>query len=243
MGKKEDWEELEKWNNKRIQLESLNNPYAEDIDMDAQNKKVDRFINRLKVTGKVTMAFLILVLLLIIFIIGVVWDLVFADMMKGGIEPKEAIEGMYNTSVKLVYKDVDRKKDGKYIFKLSDNPEITFTVVKKYKSLSEDYADNCHKYYFEKWTSEKKKNFVVTENKDKGILEYNTYIEINTYEDLENGISAICDFIDYSGSAFFPSWEIYLKKGEYRIYPYQQNGTTREEAIKRAKEIFKNIEK
>ena len=126
---------------------------------------------------------------------------------------------------------------------MSDNNEIQFTAIRRFGNLSEDYMDNCHKYYFDKWENESKSNFVVNENRTGDILEYDTYIKINTYEDLDKAMKNINDFVSYCGKNFSASWRIYLKKGDYIIYPYQQEGITKEEASKNAKEIFKNIVK
>ena len=145
---------------------------------------------------------------------------------------------MYNTKIDLIYKDIDEKENGKYVFQVSDNNEIQFTAIRKFGSLSEDYSDNCHKYYFERWESKEKENFIIIENKTEDILDYDTYMKIDSYEELEKAMDIINNFVDYCGNNFSANWRIYLKKGDYTIYPYQQSGISKEDAINNAKELY-----
>ena len=168
-----------------------------------------------------------------------IFDLIISNInAKTNIKPKKTIENMYNTEVDLIYQDIDEKENGKYVFKVSNNNEIKFTAIRKFGSLSEDYSDNCHKYYFERWESKEKENFIITENKTEDILDYDTYIEIDSYEELEKAMDIINNFVNYCGNNFSANWRIYLKKGNYIIYPYQQSGISKEEAVNNAKELY-----
>lgn len=243
MGNKEDWEELERWqeNAKQKQKERFKLDFSE-IDKNKEHKRINTIVNVLKITGKTIKAGEIAIVIIVIAIVLFIFNLIISNLnSKINVDPEKTIESMYHTKVDLVSKDVDDKENGKYIFKVSDNDEIQFTAIRKYGSLSEDYTDNCHKYYFNKWENEAKSIFVVNENKIGDILEYDTYIEINTAEDLDKSMSIINDFVNYCGSNFSASWRVYLKKGDYTIYPYQQDGITQQEARENAEKIFRNI--
>lgn len=240
MDNKSDWEKLEKWNANRIQLEKQKRGfYAEDSSIKEQNKKVDNFIKVLKITGKISKTFIIISFIIITLAIIIVFDLIFSNMnARTNVKPKKTIENMYNVKIELVSKDVDEKENGKYVFQVSDNNEIQFTAIRKFGNLSEDYSDNCHKYYFEKWESKEKKKFTINETINSNILDYDTYIRINSYEELENAMDIINNFVNYCGNNFNANWRIYLKKGDYTIYPYNQNGMSNEEATNNAKELW-----
>lgn len=72
------------------------------------------------------------------------------------------------------------------------------------------------------------------------MLEYDTLIEINSFEDVEKSAEIINEFADFCGQMFYPAWQIYLVKNNKRIYPYNQYNMTHEETINRAKEVYKN---
>lgn len=245
MGNKEDWEELEKWeeSRKQEQKEKFRLDFSE-IQKNKEHKGVNTVVKGMKIAGKTIKIGGIITAIIIIAIVILIFDLIISNInSKTNVNPEKTIESMYNTKIDLVNKDIDEKENGRYTFKMSDNNEIQFTAIRRFGNLSEDYMDNCHKYYFDKWENESKSNFVVNENRTGDILEYDTYIKINTYEDLDKAMKNINDFVSYCGKNFSASWRIYLKKGDYIIYPYQQDGITKEEASKNAKEIFKNIVK
>ena len=72
-------------------------------------------------------------------------------------------------------------------------------------------------------------------------LEYHTYIEINDEEELKASMEIINEFINTcKNESFYLTWDIYLKKGEYRIYPYEQSGLSNHEATQKAIETYNN---
>ena len=223
MNNKEDWEELEKWQERRKeeQMEKFRVDFSE-IAKKREYKGVNTIVKGMKIAGKTIK----------------IGEIISNINAKTNIKPKKTIENMYNTEVDLIYQDIDEKENGKYVFKVSNNNEIKFTAIRKFGSLSEDYSDNCHKYYFERWESKEKENFIITENKTEDILDYDTYIEIDSYEELEKAMDIINNFVNYCGNNFSANWRIYLKKGNYIIYPYQQSGISKEDAINNAKELY-----
>ena len=241
MGNKEDWETLEKWNENRIQQEK--EKYKIDynkINVKKENKKVDNLVNSLNITGKTFKIFAI-----IVFIIGILSVLLMLYINFHNIKKNtdfsiiESIENMYNIKTKIISQNNNEKGNGIYRLELKDNSEIKFTAIQAHKKGKEDFLDNCHKYYFDKWNSPNKKYFIINENIEDEILNYATYIEINSYEDLEKSTNMIIEFSEFCESKFYPSWDIYLKKDDKRIYPYTQTGLSKEDVINRAKEQYK----
>ena len=239
MGNKEDWEELEKWQERRKeeQKEKFRVDFSE-IGEKREYKGVNNVVKGMKIAGKTIKFGGIITIIVIIAIVILIFDLIISNInAKTNVKAEKTIESMYNTNIELVSKDIDDKENGKYIFKLSDNSEIQFTAIKKYGSLSEDFSDNCHKYYFDKWNSSDKKYFTIIDRTNE-ILDYDTYISINNEKDLDMAMNAINEFADFCGENFSFTWRIYLKKGDYTIYPYQQSGMTKEDATNNAKELY-----
>ncbi len=240
MGNKEDWEELEKWeeSRKQEQKEKFRLDFSE-IQKNKEHKGVNTVVKGMKIAGKTIKIGGIITAIIVIAIVILIFDLIISNInSKTNVNPEKTIESMYNTKIDLVNKDIDEKENGRYTFKMSDNNEIQFTAIKKFGNLSEDYSDNCHKYYFEKWESKEKEKFTINETINSNILDYDTYIRINSYEELENAMNIINNFVNYCGNNFNANWRIYLKKGDYTIYPYNQNGMSNEEATNNAKELW-----
>lgn len=240
MDNKNDWEELEKWNANRIQTEKekFGIDY-EKLNANVKTKNVDRFVKGLKITGNISKVFAFILFAIVTFIIIIVLDLIFSNMKsKTNVDVVKTIENMYQTKVNIISKNIDEKENGTYKLEVKQNNEIQFNAIRKYGSLTEDYSDNCHKYYFNKWDNTKKRNFIINENITGEILDFDTYIEIHNYNELEEGMKLINEFVDFCGEEFSPNWRIYLKKGDYSIYPYQQSGMSKEDATNKAKELY-----
>ena len=242
MGNKEDWEELEKWNENRIQQERKKYKIDYDkINKRKEKKKVEHVVKGLKITGNFLKAIIIIVIIIGIYKVSIISYVNFKNMRRNvDFSVIESIEIMYNVKTKIVSQDiVDEKGNGVYKLELEDNSEIKFTAIQEARKGKEDFLDNSHKYYFDKWNSPNKKYFIVNENTENEILDYSTYIEINSYEDLEKSTNMIIEFAEFCGSKFYPSWNIYLEKDNERIYPYSTTGMSKEDVIKKAKELYK----
>ncbi len=238
-----DWKKIDEWNEKRKQdeKEKFGVNFAE-IDSKRRHKGVNKIVKGMKIAGKTIKFGGIITIIIVIAIVVLILGLIISNInARTNVKAEKTIEEMYNTKIDLVSKEVDDKENGKYFFKVSNNSEIQFIAIKKYGNLSEDYLDNCHKYYFEKWQSKEKEIFIVNQNKIGDVLDYDTYIIINTYEELEDAMKNINNFVDFCGENFSTAWRIYIKKGNYMIYPYQSRGMTKEEATEKAEELYKNI--
>lgn len=126
---------------------------------------------------------------------------------------------------------MDKEKDGIYRLQVKNNREIQFTAIKAGNSLKEDFLDRTHQYYFNKWNSTSKEKFKIKESINNEILEYDTYIEINNYEEIKEAVNIIFEFKEFCNEKYLSLWHIYLIQENKRIYPLQSNEITREQAI------------
>ena len=216
-----DWEELEKWTEKKKQedVEKFGVDF-DAINIEKQNKKMSKVANVMDNATMVAIAILTIIGALIIFIIVFLMHMQFYNLRQRYDADINTIFDMYNIKVKLVSKDVDKEGNGRYIYKLKKNENIKFTVIKNKGDLSEDYVENCHKYYFDKWQSKSKESFTVEEEiTEQGLLKYSTYIEIENFQDIEEAVNKIDEFLESEENMFYSgAWGLYIKKGEMRAY-------------------------
>ena len=243
MDNKEDWEELERWNESRIesQKEKFGIEYDKynNLNTKEQRKKIDKVVKGLNITGKALKIFAILIFTIAIFLVLLIVYINVSNLKeRTDVSVVKVIENMYNIKIKLISQDIDGKGNEVYKFELEENNEIKFTAIKNFGNLTEDFLDQSQKYYFDKWNSPNKEYFIVEENITDGILDYDTYLIINNYEDIEKNVNMINEFVDFCRTKFYPSWQIYLKKEKSRIYPYNHSGMSKEDAMNNAKDLY-----
>ncbi len=240
MGSKEEWKELEEWDEKR--KENYKAQYGfnyEDI-KHGKRKGIDNFTKFLKAIGISYKVFAIIVFSVAFVLVAIFLYFKYISIKNMvDIDIEEIIEGMYNINIENISKDIDKNKNGKYYFKAKEN-NIKFVVIKNFGGLSEDYIDNCQKYFFNNWNSKSKESFKVTEEYDE-ILNYAMYIEINNYDELISGTEKIIEFSDFCKFNQFFAFDIYLKYNEKRIYLYNSSNLSNEQIMSNAKESFKNM--
>ena len=71
------------------------------------------------------------------------------------------------------------------------------------------------------------------------ILNYETYIEIDNYDELIKAVESINEFFEYSRQKLFAAWNVYIKYGKIIVDPYTSSSDTKEDAIKNAQDQFK----
>lgn len=234
MSNKNDWEELEKWNAQRIDNEKEKTGfYFEEF---KRNKKIDVASRFTELILKIV-AFVVVIILL--FILVEFLRIQFSNLRaKYTIDVVPTIQNMYGISINVISKNIDRNKDGTYKLQAKNNKEIIFTATKNGVSLNEDFLDRYHKYYFNKWDSSSKEKFSVKQNIDNEILEYKTYIEIDSSEEIEDAVNAIFEFESFCNEKYFRMWNIYIAKDDKVIYLYQGGTISKEEEINHAKEMY-----
>lgn len=227
---KKDLEELEDWKRKKIQ-------YVETYGIDIfnpknPNKKSEKIF---KILDKVTKSILIGIIILIIIVLfgGLIVTYVSLNA-KVHINPKDTISKMYGKHVKIITKDLDQNRNGSYFLTIKENKEIQFRAITEWQSMKNDYSDRCEKYYFEKWENEYKNNVKTTENYNEGLLEYSVFLEIAEEETIPAATFILYDFIKSADKIYYPDWDVYIKIGEYRLYPFTNSEMTIEQAIESA---------
>ena len=149
---------------------------------------------------------------------------------------------MYNKNVKVVSRDIDEDKNGTYILTTKENEEIRFYAVVNWNSLTQDYSDRCQKYYYEKWQNDNKNLIEISEYiNDNKILEYEQYIKIDKYEQIEEAVSLLYEFKEFAGKDFFSDWNIYLIVNNQRMYPFTSLNENKENVIKKMQEMYNKI--
>ena len=104
MGNKEDWEELEKWNENRIQQERKKYKIDYDkINKRKEKKKVEHVVKGLKITGNFLKAIIIIVIIIGIYKVSIISYVNFKNMRRNvDFSVIESIENMYNVKTKIV---------------------------------------------------------------------------------------------------------------------------------------------
>ncbi len=228
MQENEDWEKLQKWE------DEIKNKEITKYGMNISNRDIPKN-NKLNKILYGFSAINIIVIAVIILIIGLIsyyyYDKI-TFQMSGHIE--KAITEKYDIEAKVFGKLRNTKeKYIRYTLRTQYNGEkFIFTAIEKKGKITDDYKARLHKYYFGLWNSEAKENFIVNENETelKQFLTYEIYMK--DVSNIESAVSNILEFSNFCGDAFNPDWEIYIKKGNKKIYPYKSKDITLEGMIK-----------
>lgn len=235
---KKDLEELEDWKRKQMN-------YVETYGIDIFNPKEPNkiLVKLLKVFEKVTKGVLILTIIFIV--VGLFGGLIgYYSYVhsKLHINPTKTISKMYNKHVKVLSKNIDEYENGEYEFTIKENKEINFKAIVEWNQMKDDYSDRCQKYYFERWQGEQKNKVKTDEHYDSGLLRYAQYIEINSYDEIEEAINILYQFALSAGKMYFPDWDLHLMYNNVNIYPFFSLELNREEALKEARKQFLQIQ-
>lgn len=235
---KKDEEEIKKW-------QSQNMNYIETYGVDIfKTKKQSKIATKLfNLFNKITKALLIIFAIFIVVFMGWLliskWAYIESQVH---IDPVKTIKQMYNQKIKVISKDLDENRNGKYILQTKESPEIEFMAITEWTTMKNDYSDRCQKYYFDRWKDENKNKIITEERYEDGLLKYNQYIEVSDYEQIEENIKIIYKFIQYASENFFPDWEVSLKTPKGNIYPFDRLNMKLEDAINTAKKDYLRIQ-
>ena len=238
---KKDEQELKEWKEKNLNY--IEN-YGIDIFKDGKKKrKIEKIIDIVnRIIKCILIIFALLIVLFTAFLLIYRWAII---NNKLHINPKETVENMYKIKLNEVYSSIDSNQNGVYIFELKDIKEIRFNVKVEWAEMNEDYADNCQKYFYDKWENANKS--IINTNSsyyEDTILKYEQFIQISDYIDLENAVRLMYDLVEFAKDKFSPDWELYLKVGENsRIYPFAYYDITLEKSIEIASREYENLVK
>lgn len=240
MSNKEDWEELEKWAKEKhaadIERVGLDINNFKDINNSKGIKKINILTKGMSITYKIIIAAMIL-----FFILSLVYIYFWAkpSFERLNVDLEGAISGKHQIELITVSKDIDKKGNGSYVFSVKGHEDIQFNATKKYGNMSENYDAICMKYYFDKWNSPLKNNFKLVEDNSMEIVFYDLYIEIFDYGQIENAVKSLYEFIEFTNENFSPSWNLYIKQENFRVYPDQWQNKSLNEIILETQKYYK----
>ena len=196
-----DWEELNKWEEKRKKDEI--EKYGFDIsnmNMNKRNRTMNRILKALKSFNIITICIFIFLIIVAFSMVSTFFSNFQFKMSDYGV--KKYIMEKYNLDVTIFEKTREPNKNY-MILKMytNDTEKIEFSVMNKYNKYTDDYIMQRHKYYFNLWLSLNEVKFNVKEKEEKGLLiKYEIYLE-----DTKN----ITDFKNFCGNNFMKEWKIY----------------------------------
>ena len=204
MGKKEDWEELEKWNQRKE--EENKEQYGIDLsNISNEHKKIKKFSRALNFTGKIFMGGGIIILIRGLFLLLVIVSIILSNQKNSfSIDVKKDIETSHFCKVKLISKDVVKSyglnnENGIYYFEVIKCPEIKFTAIKNGGINKYDYVGHLQKYLFDNWDNPEKEKFKTEEyTSTNGLLNYRNYIETSSFEEVMQSTECIIQFMQYA---------------------------------------------
>ena len=189
-------------------------------------RKANKFLEKLL---KVLLTIIILSLIFFIFYVFRLWAYLNEYM---DINVVKTLNNMYQKNFEIEG-TVETYEDGsiKYLVKTKDKQEFEFFVVKRYSQMSEDYLSRTLKYYFEKWDNPDKNKFNVKSNtNEKGLLNYQVYMEIDSVDKVDEAYDLYYDFVNKTGNNYINYWGIYV------VY----NGTNHQLTINKDRTLEEN---
>ena len=266
MGKKEEWEEIEKFERKEEQKKleeyrgvDVTKEYEEILNKPKNNVRKRIILNIAKSILKILILFLIIY---VAYNFYTLFTVILSNITNvHNVDVEESIETSTNIKIDLISENIDKNElKEEYYFKIEKFPQIQFKAVKNYGIEKNDLSANLHKYLFGNWDNQNKSKFQIYENRTKeGLLEYETYININTYDELQEGTNLIIEFLEYmenwnikngevikviykqADEFVYPLGQIYLMEDENKISPYREWYQTKQDIINEAKEQFDKL--
>ena len=200
MGRKEDWEELEKWQREQDSIRTEKN-IKEFIPKDY--KKTEIFT---KIVSKIASS--IFSIFIIIFIIGFLISLIFINNLLGNyasVDVKKRLQESYRGQKFVVVEDYGKeieKDNGLYLMSPKNNKNIVFKVLKDNISFEDDYSENRLKYYIENCSDKNLINCLNIEQgtkkrQDTEFLNYEAFIDIENYNEIEEKCKHAYKVVEY----------------------------------------------
>lgn len=239
---KKDLEEIEDWKRNKMNYVET---YGVDIFHEKKKSKPKRMAEKaISIIYKIVKIMLIITCIVIVlgtvFILYDRWTYIYNRIH---VNPQDTIESMYDIKLEVISKNVDENDNGVYKFTVKDKPEIEFTAIVEWSSMTEDYSDNCQRYYFNNWENHEKSLIQTNEfYTEDGILKYEQYMEITSKEEIEDKVKLMYDLVELAGEDFAPDWGLYLKIDENkRIYPFAYYGVNLNQSIENANREYDSL--
>ncbi len=241
-----DWKEIEDFTQKE-RLDRIEK-YGFDIYNQFERKTSKETLKKRKNIKKVVI--IISIILIIILILSCWANFI---QMKYKLARINNLKSIYlmDFEEKIVKSDITG--NGFFIYKMREIPELEIHAISKKEddTFIQDVEARMYQYFFEKWNSPNKSKFIVEENYEdctygwhtqkNWILEFETYIEVNSYEEMIDATEMIIEFIDYMS---YPQIIVksYIKYKNQFILPHNVSIQNDDEIRQSAKIQFWKIE-
>lgn len=242
----DDWKEIENFAQKE-RLDRIEK-YGMDIYNQFERKTSKETLQKRKNIKKVVI--IISIILMIILVLSCWANFI---QTKYKLARRNNLKSIYlmNFEEQIVKSDITG--NGFFIYKMKEIPELEIHAISKKEddTFIQDVDARMYKYFFEKWNSPNKNKFTVEESyadctygwhtQKNWILEFKTYIEVNSYEEMIEATEMIIEFIDYMS---YPQIivESYIKYKNQFILPHNVSLQNDDEIRQSAKTQFWNIE-
>lgn len=239
MSNKEDWKKIEEY----LENREIENRNKYNFDIDAKPwEKLTKFRRVVK-----TVKFIFIIIICIILISSVSNMITFKD----SIMRIDYVRSYLGNEVEETKVKTYLLGKGFYTYHVKGIPELEIhALYVSNNEFKEDISSRYYKYFFEKWEDSEKCKFVVTENyedckylltkKKNWLLNYETYIEISTYEELLEATEIIIRFINYMNNPIVLV-DSYIKIGNEKICPHNATRQSVDEIRNMAKQQYFSI--
>lgn len=241
-----DWKEIEDFTQK--EKSDTIEKYGFDIYHEFERKTSKETLRKRKNIKKIV---IIMSIILIIILLGSCWANFI--QMKYKLARINNLKSIYliDFEEKIVKSDITG--NGFFIYKIKEIPELEIHAISKREdeTFKQDADARIYQYFFDRWDSPNKSKFTVEESyedctygwdtQENWILEFETYIEVNNYEEMIDATEMIIEFIDYMS---YPQFIIksYIKYKNQYILPHNVSIQSDDEIRQSAKIQFGNIE-
>lgn len=227
---------------KRYKIREIEKYNADNLD---NLKRIDI---RMKRIGKFIIISMIIIFLTIIF-----HSIISTKQMKYSRLRKELIKVHTGTEIEEISIKTSINGNGFYKYKLKDIEEIEIhAFFHRGKDIFiEDSNERIYKYFFEKWNDIDKNKFVVVEEyedykynfttKENWFLNYKTYIEVKSYEEMIGAVESIIRFKKTMGNYSSNIIKCYIKIGNNMILPNNVSPQTDDAILKSAQRQYIDV--
>lgn len=207
MDNKDEWKELEKWKLEKELKEKLKyDMKIKEFNKD-NYKNIDNFFKLCKLIIKLIIAFIVIIIIAVTPIgagfINLVHNIIPINIDK-------EMEKKYNGESFAIAEDKTNIIEGLYIKSPIKDPNIKFSSLERKTYFKEDYSENRLKYYIDNCENTiliKKFRIEQSTYQLEGVqfLNYEVYVDINSYNDLNDAVTNAYSLI------------LYLRSKDYNI--------------------------
>lgn len=213
---KDDWDEIEKFEEMRKQ--TLRDQYhGADIlnlaeETKSTRKKIDKFNHVSNKVLKVLAILYIIFLILFIFIVLNIYVFKLKSVKNSvDIDVVQSLKDFYGIDTNILSSDLDSKGNGHFHLVTKGKEKIEFDAEKKFGSYESNYKDLSLKYFYNKWNSPYKDIFQIESGtSDNGLETFTLLAPISDVSDIDNVMNIYMDLKSISGKYYTSQWPVQL---------------------------------